>query len=299
MSTGKKGTSLIVAVVLSLVVAGPGGYMAGHRSGEKSARLAFKSVATVNDEQITQLDLYERLAVEGGQATLDGLVTERLIEQAARDANVTITPDEVDKEIAKIRDRIGGEDAFQEAMAAQNLTLDRLKGYTTLDLKITKLLTKDLAMDDTTLQTYFQTNINQFDTRQVHARHILVSTVEEATAIKAELDAGADFDGLARARSTEPGAAESGGDLGYIKYGDTSPAFEAAAYSLNVNEISEPVQTEDGWHVIQLIEVQGEKPNYEDVKEQVTDAVIAAHVNEQMQPWLEDLRQKAKISTTL
>jgi peptidyl-prolyl cis-trans isomerase C len=90
------------------------------------------------------------------------------------------------------------------------------------------------------------------DEDEVHARHILVSTEDDAKAIKAELDAGADFATLAKAKSIEPNAAQSGGDLGYFKAGRMVKPFADAAFALAVGEISEPVQSQFGWHIIKV-----------------------------------------------
>jgi peptidyl-prolyl cis-trans isomerase C len=89
---------------------------------------------------------------------------------------------------------------------------------------------------------------------EVHARHILVTTEDDAKAIKAQLDAGADFATLAKEKSIEPGAAQSGGDLGYFTQDKMVKPFADAAFKLKVNEISDPVQTQFGWHIIQVLD---------------------------------------------
>lgn len=86
---------------------------------------------------------------------------------------------------------------------------------------------------------------------EVRARHILVETEEAAIALKAELDGGADFVEQAKAKSTGP-SGPNGGDLGYFKKGDMVPPFAEAAFALQPGEISAPVQTNFGWHVIKL-----------------------------------------------
>lgn len=90
------------------------------------------------------------------------------------------------------------------------------------------------------------------DEEEVHARHILVSTEDDAKAIKAEIDAGADFVELAKTKSIEPNAAQSGGDLGYFKRAVMVKPFADAAFAMEVGQISDPVQTQFGWHIIRL-----------------------------------------------
>lgn len=94
---------------------------------------------------------------------------------------------------------------------------------------------------------------------QVRARHILVNTEDEAKAIKAELDAGSVFEDLAKAKSIDPGAA-NGGDLGFFQRGQMVPPFEQAAFSLEVGKISDPVQSQFGWHLIKVEEKRQSAP---------------------------------------
>ncbi|HTW27979.1 MAG TPA: peptidylprolyl isomerase [Acetobacteraceae bacterium] len=89
---------------------------------------------------------------------------------------------------------------------------------------------------------------------EVHARHILVKSESEAKDLIGQLDKGADFAALAKQKSTEPGAKDSGGDLGWFKKDEMLPAFSAEAFSLKDNQISQtPVHTQYGWHVIQVL----------------------------------------------
>jgi len=90
------------------------------------------------------------------------------------------------------------------------------------------------------------------DEEEVHARHILVTTEDDAKAIKAQLDGGADFATLAKEKSIEPGAKDSGGDLGYFKAAQMVKPFADAAFAMKVGEVSQPVQTQFGWHIIKV-----------------------------------------------
>ena len=90
------------------------------------------------------------------------------------------------------------------------------------------------------------------DEDEVHARHILVTTEDDAKAIKAQLDGGADFATLAKEKSIEPGAKDSGGDLGYFKAAQMVKPFADAAFAMKIGEVSQPVQTQFGWHIIKV-----------------------------------------------
>jgi peptidyl-prolyl cis-trans isomerase D len=88
---------------------------------------------------------------------------------------------------------------------------------------------------------------------QVWARHVLVADEATATSIRAQLVAGADFATLAAQDSIDTGSKDKGGDLGWFGKGTMAPAIETAAFALNIGEISQPVQSTDGWHIIQLL----------------------------------------------
>lgn len=299
MSNANKGAGIIAAVLVTLVVAAPTGYMLGSRAGQKSASMETAVVAEVNGAKITKTDLYDRMVAENGTKVVDDLIREKLVDQEAAKQNITVTPAEIDKEINKIKERIGGEVAFQEALAQNNITLAQLRDYQSFRIKVTKILKKDITVKDDELKTFFEENKAQFDKREVHARHILVATEQEAKDIKAELDKGADFATLAKAKSTEPAAKESGGDLGTFGPGKMVPAFDAVVFSLQKNEISKPFQTDFGWHVAQVLEIKGTAPSFDAMKTEVTELFIDQKVQEKLQPWLTELQDKAKITNTL
>lgn len=110
---------------------------------------------------------------------------------------------------------------------------------------------------------------------EIRASHILVPTEEEAKAVKAELDGGADFATLAKEKSIDPGAA-NGGDLGFFGKGMMVAPFETAAYALtDVGQVSEPVQSQFGWHVIRLEEKrQSSAPAFEQVAGQLQQQLL-------------------------
>jgi peptidyl-prolyl cis-trans isomerase C len=111
---------------------------------------------------------------------------------------------------------------------------------------------------------------------EVHARHILVKTKEEAEAIIKQLDGGAKFEDLANEHTTDPSGKTSGGDLGWFGPGQMVPAFEQAAMSLEPGSYTkEPVQTQFGWHIVKVEDKRPKQPPaFEEVKEQVRSAVL-------------------------
>jgi peptidyl-prolyl cis-trans isomerase C len=130
-----------------------------------------------------------------------------------------------------------------------------------------------------------------FAQEEVHARHILVQTEDEAKAVIEELEGGADFAEVAKERSVGP-SAPSGGDLGFISRDQVVPEFADAAFALQAGETStEPVQTQFGWHVIDIVERRNVEPTYEEsapqLRQELAREIVTALV--------EDLRGSAEI----
>ena len=118
-----------------------------------------------------------------------------------------------------------------------------------------------------------------FGGNEFQAAHILVETEDDAKAIKAELDGGADFAGLAAEKSTGP-SGPNGGDLGWFSEGDMVPEFEAAVMALEPGQVSEPVQTQFGWHVIKLNDARKkDAPALDTVKDEIAGELRRDAVN--------------------
>ena len=130
------------------------------------------------------------------------------------------------------------------------------------------------AMTDDALHKVYDEAIKQTpNEEEVHARHILVATEGEAKDIEAQLKNGADFAKLAKEKSKDPGAAE-GGDLGYFTKEQMVPEFADAAFKLDKGQISDPVKTQFGWHVIQVLDKRTKPtPSYDQVKSQLENYV--------------------------
>ncbi|WP_342747480.1 foldase protein PrsA [Tropicimonas sediminicola] len=114
---------------------------------------------------------------------------------------------------------------------------------------------------------------------EFRAAHILVETEDEAKALKEELDGGADFAALARDKSTGP-SGPNGGDLGWFGKGMMVPEFEAAVIALEPGQVSEPVQTQFGWHVVKLEETRlAEAPALDEVRQELAAEIEGATID--------------------
>jgi peptidyl-prolyl cis-trans isomerase C len=142
----------------------------------------------------------------------------------------------------------------------------------------TALLTREIGPDVTeaAIKARYEKDIaGKPGEEEVHARHILVATEAEARTVIDELAKGGDFATLAKKYSTDPGGA-SGGDLGFFKQGDMVPEFAAAAFALKPGEVSkQPVKSQFGWHVIQVLERRAAKPaTYEESHDALRQKMI-------------------------
>jgi peptidyl-prolyl cis-trans isomerase C len=127
--------------------------------------------------------------------------------------------------------------------------------------------------------------------QEVHARHILVESEDEAKAIEAELKKGADFAELAKKKSKDPGAAD-GGDLGFFTRDQMVPEFSTVAFALEPGKVSDPVKSQFGWHVIKVEEKRNRKaPDFEQVKAQIETYVMRKAQAE----YVAKLRESAKV----
>ena len=130
------------------------------------------------------------------------------------------------------------------------------------------------AMTDEAMQKVYDEAVKQMANEQeVHARHILVATEDEAKAIEVELKKGADFATLAKQKSKDPGAAE-GGDLGYFTRDQMVPEFAEVAFKLDKGQVSDPVKTQFGWHVIKVEDKRTKPtPTFDEVKAQIQNYI--------------------------
>src|SRR4051794_14979530 len=127
--------------------------------------------------------------------------------------------------------------------------------------------------------------------QEVHARHILVETEEQAKKIEDDLKKGADFAELAKKESKDPGASD-GGDLGFFTKDQMVPEFSTVAFTLEPGKVSDPVKTQFGWHVIKVEEKRARKaPDFEQVKPQIETYVV----RKAQADYVAKLRQAAKV----
>jgi peptidyl-prolyl cis-trans isomerase C len=184
--------------------------------------------------------------------------------------------------------------AAEDKKIADSEEFKRRLNFTRNRLLMDSLLASEgkAALTDAAMKQVYEDASKQITGEQeVHARHILVETEDEAKAVKAELDKGADFAELAKKKSKDPGASD-GGDLGFFTKEQMVPEFSAVAFALEPGKISDPVKSQFGWHIIKVEEKRNRKPpEFDQVKAQIETYVTRKAQAE----YVGKLREAAKI----
>lgn len=182
----------------------------------------------------------------------------------------------------------------QEELTQQNaLTLDN-ETRSLLAVQTVNALTNDVVTDEA-VQAAYDAQFAEFEGEdEFDASHILVKSEDEAKALKAQLDDGADFAEMAREHSTGP-TGPNGGALGWFGKGQMVPEFENAVLGLEKGQISEPVQTQFGWHLVILNDKRkSEAPALEAVRDELAQTIQ----QEAIQAHIDELTQQAQIERT-
>ncbi len=157
-----------------------------------------------------------------------------------------------------------------------------------------------VTIDEAEVKAYFDSNPAQFQNgRQVRARHILVEEEEKAHAVAKEIADGMAFEEAARKHSTCP-SAEKGGDLGFFGRGQMVPEFEKAAFEGKAGEVTGPVKTQFGWHLILVEEKKETAPSsYEEVRESLTEHLLQQKKQTVYQNTVRELEEKYGVERKL
>lgn len=229
------------------------------------------------------------------QNTLDNLVRFEIYKQDAESKGIKISDKDVDAEFDKMVKMYGGEEKLQEALKENNLTEEKMKEYTKTNLLMQQYqekMMKEMEPTEEELKKYYDDHKDEFKTAE--ASHILVKTKEEAEAIKKELDGGADFTKLAKEKSLDTGSAENGGSLGQFSPGQMVKEFDEKVFSMKPGEISDPVKTQFGFHIIKLDKI---SDDYNSAKDAVKEAVIRDKFKEYNDKLEKDARVKRLVNT--
>ena len=243
-----------------------------------------KVLARVGSDDITEAEVLEFIQPFGQQAVmlygteqgrkmiLDDVISMRLYALDAEDAKLDQTP-EFQSQLKSARRAMLAQAAMRAAI-------------------------KDLTVSDEEARKFYDDNPAMFkNPERIRARHILVSGDEELATVQGELKAGKSFDVVAKEYSRDPGSAANGGDLGEFPRGMMVPEFEKAAFELkNPGDVSEPVKSQFGWHIIKLEEHIPESPiPFEQVKSKLMQELRDQKTQTTLQDKAKVLEEKYKV----
>jgi foldase protein PrsA len=243
------------------------------------------TVAESSAGDVTQEELYEAMKEKVGAQALQQLVYEKVLSE-----KYEVSDKELDAKVDELKEQLG--ENFEAALAQYGYADEEaFKETMKLGMMQEKAAMKSIKVTDKEVKEYYD-NYKP----EIKARHILVADEKTASEVKSKLETGEKFEDVSNTYSTDEAAKAAGGDLGWFGPGAMDPTFEEAAYALKKDEISAPVKTSFGYHVIQLTDKK-EKKSFEEMKEQMEKELKSSKltnekINEIMQKEIKDAKVK-------
>jgi len=286
-----------------------------------SCGLLEPAAATVNGEKITVSEIQEvvdefkrspefaRLGAQGDaeaitrefeQSYLATLIRRQVLTPLAEERGVAVTDEEVQEQLEGIQAEFASQSAFEEALKEQGLTLAQLEELISdraLEQKLREAVNEDLAPADSEIQAYYEDNIEDF--QETEAQHILVKKQDLARDLADRLqDARKSqlrtlFARLAKEHSTDRSNKNDAGKLGFFAPGQFVPEFEAGANALGIGEISDPVESEFGFHIIWVTD--REPMPLDEVRGQIVAQISGADEETAWRNWLKQAYIDAEV----
>jgi parvulin-like peptidyl-prolyl isomerase len=248
------------------------------------------------------------------QQIMPTLIEFEIAKAYAEEQGITVSESDVNQEIETIKDQIseqaqaqgmnvGREEAFEQALQQAGITEEELRGQLRDQLPIQKVqerVTGGAEASQEEVERFYEENKEaQFTTpEQRCARHILFNKDQRAKAeeVEGQLQNGADFAELARKFSQDPESAENGGDLGCLGQGETVPSFDEALFNAEQGEIVGPVETEFGYHVIEVTEIREQSTQpLEEVEAQISEQLSADIQAQEFSSWIQKQREQRDV----
>jgi parvulin-like peptidyl-prolyl isomerase len=254
-------------------------------------------VATVNGRPITEEALRRALLAQEGPRVLVEMIDEIIIRRAAEEAAVSAAPEMVKLREENALAQSGGEAGFQAALQSAGLTPDRFRERLRLGVMLDGVVLKQMKISEAEVEAFYNQHPDRFTHGpQVRARMIMATTRENAEALKAALDAGGDFAGLARELSADPATAPQGGDMGWFERGDYAKEITDVAFSLQPGQTSEVFAGPDGFYLVRVEQTRpaGRKPLAE-VREEIISALKFERLPQERQRWLVERRRQVRL----
>lgn len=291
-----------------------------------------KIAAQVNEKAITYQELdnqfhartrvpFEKVQDDPDAQTvrkqiLEQLIDEELLMREAERQKLRVTSEMVDERFKNIRDRFPSEEAFNQALSSRGITAEKLRDNITKGLLRQQIIDQEVlqkvSVSPEELQSFFQEHKDDYMQEEaVHVRHILFRVAadaspeddqkakDRASTVLAKAKKGDDFAKLAQQFSEGP-TKERGGDLGYFGRGKMVKPFDDAAFKLKVGQVSDPVRTRFGYHIIKVEDrKEAKRLSYEEAQDQVRQKVTEEKAIALYREYVKTLRSKATVTINL
>lgn len=250
------------------------------------------------------------------RGVLDDMIAFRLLSGELKNRKIEVPATELDVAMRELRGRFANDSAYRQALAEQKMTQEQLRERTRTTLMINELLEQELAkgvsVKPSEVATFYEQNPARFQQPEaVRVSHILIGVAPDASeaqraaaktraeSVAKQARGGANFAALARKFSNDA-SRERGGDLGFIVRGQAQPPFEQAAFALAPGEVSDPVQTTYGYHVIKGTEKRpAQTVPFGQAAAQVEEYLLEQRRQEQARAFVERLKTSGKVEVLI
>ena len=278
-----------------------------------------REVSSVQQQLLSSgkpVNMTDAQLLEVRHQVLESLINRELVYQEALSKGINIEEAAIDEQLNSLKKRFPGENEFKSALSSKNLSEEFLRDQIRKGLAVKQLIddlfAQKVKVTDMEIKTFYDNNPDSFKKpEQVRVRHILIKVDPQADEtqraasqtklkdIQNRLKKGEDFESLAKEFSQCPSSTE-GGDLGYFSKGQMVKPFEAAAFALKPGEVSDIVETQFGYHLIQCVDKKTKaKIAYEECKDKIHQHLKQKKIREHVDAHIEQLKGKAKVERFL
>ncbi|WP_173917016.1 peptidylprolyl isomerase [Halobacillus sp. Marseille-Q1614] len=249
-----------------------------------------ETVVETSGGDVTKEEFYQELKKSSGEQVLQQLVIAEVLK-----ANYEVSDEAVEEEFNNLKEQYG--DQFDTVLEQSPYEDEEdFKESIRLSLLQEQAAAEEVDISEEKMKQYYERMKTE-----IKASHILVEDEETANEVKEKLNNGESFEDLAKEYSSD-GTAENGGDLGFFGPGQMDQAFEEAAYSLEVDEVSDPVQSQFGYHIIKVTDKREAEDveSYEDSKAEIKRTLVSQNIDQQqLQEKINQLIQDSEIDVKI
>lgn len=287
-----------------------------------------KNVAKVNDVDISKEDykkteefLYSIGYIQEDKENSDEIdndvlsfiIDNEVAYQDAQKKNIKVKNEDIEEKFEQLNETLEGNISYQDKLNSSGITQDFLRKQIEKDLIVAKYkenFIKDVKVNDKEIEAYYNNNKDQFNVEEVKASQILISTLDEdnkevskeekeklkekAKDILEKINNNEDFAALAKKYSDDKSSGKDGGNLGYFAKEDKNIEFTKEVFKLNVNQVSNLIETPYGYHIVKVTDKKMVKKSLEDSKDDIKNKII----NEKYTKHIDSLYKKGKITIT-